>query len=77
MATKARFSRSEIGASNPIFNQIRTMIETAFYGNNVILVTSLKEVCPWSRPKCASCRTHMLTHLKRILLQMTTINSKH
>lgn len=43
MATKARFPRKEIGASNPIFNQIRTTIETAFYGNNVVPVTSLKE----------------------------------
>lgn len=43
MATKARFSRTEIGAQNPIFNQIRTTIETAFYGNNVTNVTSLKE----------------------------------
>ena len=43
MSTKARFSRTEIGASNPIFHQIRTTIETAFYGNNVIPVTSLKE----------------------------------
>ncbi|MDF2595156.1 MAG: phosphoenolpyruvate carboxykinase, partial [Clostridia bacterium] len=43
MATKAKFARTEIGASNPIFNQIRTTIETAFYGNNVTPVTSLKE----------------------------------
>ena len=31
------------GAGNPIFHQIRTTIETAFYGNNVTPVTSLKE----------------------------------
>lgn len=43
MATKSRFPRTEIGADNPIFSQIRTTIETAFYGNNVIPVTSLKE----------------------------------
>ena len=43
MSTKARFPRTEIGASNPIFHQIRTTIETAFYGNNVTPVTSLKE----------------------------------
>lgn len=43
MATKSRFPRTEIGANNPIFSQIRTTIETAFYGNNVIPVTSLKE----------------------------------
>ncbi|MEG0086634.1 MAG: phosphoenolpyruvate carboxykinase (ATP) [Cellulosilyticaceae bacterium] len=43
MATKSRFPRTEIGANNPIFSQIRTTIETAFYGNNVTPVTSLKE----------------------------------
>lgn len=43
MATKSRFPRTEIGANNPIFGQIRTTIETAFYGNNVTPVTSLKE----------------------------------
>ena len=43
MATKSRLPRTEIGASNPIFNQSRTTIETAFYGNNVVPVTSLKE----------------------------------
>ncbi len=43
MSTKSRFPREEIGASNPIFHQIRTTIETAFYGNNVSSVTSLKE----------------------------------
>ncbi|MEG0152120.1 MAG: phosphoenolpyruvate carboxykinase (ATP) [Cellulosilyticaceae bacterium] len=43
MATNSRFPRTEIGSQNPIFNQIRTTIETAFYGNNVVPVTSLKE----------------------------------
>ena len=43
MATKSRFARTDIGANNPIFNQIRTIIETAFYGNNVTPVNSLKE----------------------------------
>lgn len=43
MSTKSRFTREEVGISNPIFSQIRTTIETAFYGNNVTPVTSLKE----------------------------------
>ena len=43
MATKARFPRTEIGTQNPVFNQIRTTIETAFYGNNVVKVNTLKE----------------------------------
>lgn len=43
MATKARFSRDNIGRDNRVFSQIRTTIETAFYGNNVSDVNSLKE----------------------------------
>ncbi|MDF2820572.1 MAG: phosphoenolpyruvate carboxykinase [Clostridiales bacterium] len=43
MSSKANFSWSEIGSQNPTFSQIRTTIETPFYGNNVIKVTSLKE----------------------------------
>ena len=43
MATQSCFPRSEIGANNPIFSQIRTTIETPFYGNNVVKITSLKE----------------------------------
>lgn len=43
MATKHGYSLNEIGPNNPIFSQIRTTIETPFYGNNVIHVTSLKE----------------------------------
>ena len=43
MATRARFPRTEIGAQNPIFNSIRATIETAFYGNNVTSINSLKE----------------------------------
>lgn len=43
MSTYARFKRNEIGAHNELFSQIRTTIETAFYGNNVINVNTLKE----------------------------------
>ena len=49
MATKARFSWNEIGAQNPIFNSIRATIETAFYGNNVVSVTSLKEAYKYAK----------------------------
>ena len=49
MATKARFPRTEIGAQNPIFNSIRSTIETAFYGNNVVPVTSLKEAYKYAK----------------------------
>lgn len=43
MSTKAYFPRADIGAQNPIFTTTRTIIETAFYGNNVIKVNTLKE----------------------------------
>lgn len=43
MSTKANFPRTEIGKSNPIFSTTRTIIESAFYGNNVIKVNTLKE----------------------------------
>jgi len=43
MSTKAYFPRTEIGANNPIFTQTRAIIETPFYGNNVIKVNTLKE----------------------------------
>lgn len=43
MATKHGYKWSEIGPKNPIFSTIRTTIETAFYGNNVVNITSLKE----------------------------------
>lgn len=43
MATKVKFKWDEIGGRNPLFSMARTTIETAFYGNNVQHVTSLKE----------------------------------
>lgn len=43
MSTKNSFRWDEITASNPILSQIRTTIETPFYGNNVVNVNSLKE----------------------------------
>lgn len=43
MSTKSNYKWEEVSASNPIFSSARTTIETAFYGNNVVNVTSLKE----------------------------------
>lgn len=43
MASITYFKRDEICKSNPIFSQIRTTIETVFYGNNVHRINSLKE----------------------------------
>ncbi|QUI21052.1 phosphoenolpyruvate carboxykinase (ATP) [Vallitalea pronyensis] len=43
MATKRSYLWEEIGKSNAIFSQIRTTIETPFYGNNVVNINSIKE----------------------------------
>ena len=43
MATVSRFEREEVSASNKIFSAARTTIETAFCGNNVVKISSLKE----------------------------------
>ncbi|MBO8160433.1 MAG: phosphoenolpyruvate carboxykinase (ATP) [Thermosipho sp. (in: Bacteria)] len=43
MATKEFFNISEISKTNPMLSRIRVTIETAFYGNNVEIVTSPKE----------------------------------
>ncbi len=44
MATKNNLTRGEIGLNSPkIFSKLRSTIETAFYRNNVIEVTSLKQ----------------------------------
>jgi phosphoenolpyruvate carboxykinase (ATP) len=44
MATKSNLSVQEIGTQNPkLFNRIRTIIETAFYRNNVYEVKTMKE----------------------------------
>lgn len=43
MATKANYKRSEIGPGKTGFSRTRSIIETAFYGNNVEKITTLKE----------------------------------
>ena len=43
MSTKAYFKRDEIGAGKPGFSKTRSIIEAAFYGNNVMKVNTLRE----------------------------------
>lgn len=43
MSTKAYFKRDEIGANKPGFSKTRSIIEVAFYGNNVVKVNTLRE----------------------------------
>ncbi len=41
--TTQNFKRSEIKAANPAYSQSRSVIETAFYGNNVVKVESVQQ----------------------------------
>ena len=43
MSTKANYPISEIGKGKPGFSKTRSIIEAAFYGNNVVPVNTLKE----------------------------------
>ena len=43
MASKSKFTREQISASNPMFSRLRTIVETSFYGSNVVKVESLAE----------------------------------
>lgn len=43
MSTKAYFKKDEIGAGKPGFSKTRSIIEAAFYGNNVVKVNTLRE----------------------------------
>ena len=43
MSTKAYYPISEIGAGKPGFSKTRSIIEAAFYGNNVVKVNTVRE----------------------------------
>ncbi len=43
MSTKAYFKHDEIGANKPGFSKTRSIIEVAFYGNNVVKINTLRE----------------------------------
>ena len=44
MATKSNLKREDIGLNSPkIYSKLRSTIESAFYRNNVVEVTSLKQ----------------------------------
>ncbi|MGG5331492.1 phosphoenolpyruvate carboxykinase (ATP) [Enterococcus sp. AZ163] len=43
MSSIQHFKQTDITIANPIFSSTRTIIETAFYGNNVTTVSSLSE----------------------------------
>ena len=43
MSTQANYKRSEIGPGKVGFTKTRSIIETAFYGNNVTRISSLSQ----------------------------------
>ena len=43
MSTKANYKLDEIGAGKVGFSKTRSIIEAAFYGNNVVKVNTLRE----------------------------------
>ena len=43
MSTKAYYPINEIGAGKPGFSKTRSIIEAAFYGNNVVKVNTVRE----------------------------------
>ncbi len=62
MATVSRFKRNQINKNNPIFSPIRTTVETAFYGNNVVKVNSLKEAYKLAKNSPGTIVTDMPVH---------------
>ncbi len=62
MASITFFSRDEINRSNPIFSQIRTTVETVFYGNNVKNINSLKEAYKLAKNSPGTIVTDMPVH---------------
>lgn len=62
MATRANFSWDQIGTKNPIFSQIRTTVETAFYKNNVVPVQNVKEAYQLAKNSPGTIVTDMPIH---------------
>lgn len=59
MASITKFERNNIGKSNSIFSQIRTTIETAFYGNNVVKIRSVSEAYKLAKDSLGTIVTDM------------------
>ncbi|MBU5311613.1 phosphoenolpyruvate carboxykinase (ATP) [Tissierella carlieri] len=62
MATIANYRREDITKNNPIFSPIRTTIESTFYGNNVVKVSSLSEAYKLAKNSPGTIVTDMPVH---------------
>lgn len=59
MSTKSNYPISEIGAGKPGFSRTRSIIEAAFYGNNVVQIGTLKEAYELARKSPGTIVTDM------------------
>lgn len=62
MSTVSKFERSSITQGNVAFSMSRTTIETAFYGNNVKVITDLKEAYQMAKNAAGTIVTDMLVY---------------
>jgi len=62
LATNSNFKRSDINSKNPVFSQIRTTIETAFLGNKVVRLNTLKEAYKLASESAGTIVTDMPVH---------------
>ena len=67
MSTKAYYPISEIGAGKPGFSKTRSIIEAAFYGNNVVKVNTLKEAYELAKNSLGNgCNGHACIQRRRV-----------
>lgn len=59
MSTKAYYKPEEIGAGKPGFSRTRSIIEAAFYGNNVVPIYTLKEAYELAKNSAGTIVTDM------------------
>ena len=60
MSTKAYYPISEIGAGKPGFSKTRSIIEAAFYTNNVVKVNTVREAYELAKNSPGTIVTDML-----------------
>lgn len=65
MSTKAYYPISEIGKGKPGFSKTRSIIEAAFYGNNVVKVNTLKEAYQLAKNSPGTVVTDMPVYRRR------------
>lgn len=67
MATKCNFKKKEVKKESPYFSEIKSIIETAFYGNNASEIKSLKEAYEIAKNSPGTIVTDMKIHKPEFL----------